>query len=75
MPESSENYLVQAPDLPAPRQSRRWGQLYGAAAGLALAEAAAAAPGPVVIVARSALEADRIEQETGFFAANSLPVL
>jgi transcription-repair coupling factor (superfamily II helicase) len=75
VPESSENYLVQAPDLPAPQQSRRWGQLYGAAAGLALAEAAAAAPGPVVIVARSALEADRIEQETGFFAANSLPVL
>jgi transcription-repair coupling factor (superfamily II helicase) len=75
VPESSENYLVQAPDLPAPQQRRRWGQLYGAAAGLALAEAAAAAPGPVVIVARSALEADRIEQETGFFADNSLPVL
>ncbi len=75
VPNTSDNFLIQAADLPSPLQRRRWGQLYGAAAGLALAEAAAAAPGPIVVLARSALDADQIEQEIGFFAANSLPVL
>ncbi len=75
VPDSPDIFLIQPADLPAPHKRRRWGQLYGAAAGLALAEAAATAAGPVVVLARSALEADRIEQEIGFFADNSLPVL
>ncbi len=53
----------------------RWGQLYGAARALALADHAAAAPGPVLVVTAAAADAERLAAELSFFAAADLPVL
>ncbi len=52
----------------------RWGRLYGAAAALCVAEAAAAAPGPLIVLAPSAREAESFGDEVGFFAGPALPV-
>jgi transcription-repair coupling factor (superfamily II helicase) len=58
------------PLLPSRAQlSVRWGQLYGSAASLWLAEAARKASGPLLVVAADALHTARIEEELGFFCA------
>jgi transcription-repair coupling factor (superfamily II helicase) len=54
-----------------PNKSRlevRWGQLYGSATSLWLAEAARKASGPLLVVAADARQASRIEDELRFFA-------
>jgi transcription-repair coupling factor (superfamily II helicase) len=64
-----------APRLPSAEAPRvKWGQLYGAAAALAIAEAAATAPGPLLIVAQNSREAESLGEEIGFFAGATLPV-
>jgi transcription-repair coupling factor (superfamily II helicase) len=56
------------PLLPSKAQMQvRWGQLYGSAASLWLAEAARKASGPLLIIARDARQASRIEDELRFF--------
>ena len=52
-----------------------WSGLAGAGAVLRLAEAAAAANRPLLVVAPDAAEATRLEQEFAFFAPAGLPVL
>ena len=53
-----------------------WGQLYGASAALALAEAAQVSPAPLLLVAADAREAERFTQELRFYlGAAPLPVL
>ena len=47
----------------------RWGQLYGSASSLWLAEAARKASGPLLIVAADAREASQLEDELRFFSA------
>ena len=53
----------------------QWGQLYGAAPALAIAEAAARHSGPVLVLARSPRHADQLAGEIGFFAAATTEVL
>ena len=54
--------------LPGPQDPQvRWGQLYGAAQSLAVAQAATRYPGLVCIVTNSAAAADRLERELRFF--------
>ncbi|MCZ8131359.1 MAG: transcription-repair coupling factor [Steroidobacteraceae bacterium] len=60
------------PNSTAPRAL--WGQLYGAALALVLAEAARRHDGPVLVIAASTREAERLAGELAFFAAGSLPV-
>ena len=57
--------------LPAAAEAVRWGELYGSSAAFFLAEAAAAATAPLVIVAGSGREADQYLAELGFFAGRS----
>ncbi len=52
----------------------KWGKLYGAAAALAIAEAAAKAPGTVIVVTRSSRDAEALSEEIGFFAGTTGPV-
>ena len=52
----------------------KWGRLYGAAAALALAEAAATAPGPLIVIARNSREAEQLSDEIAFFAGPGLSV-
>ncbi len=47
----------------------RWGQLYGSATSLWLAEAARRASGPMLVVAADARQAGRLEDELRFFSA------
>ena len=51
-----------------------WGRLYGAAAALSVAEAAAAAPGPLVVLAPNAREAESLSDAVGFFLGKTCPV-
>ncbi len=53
----------------------RWGELYGGALSLALAEAARRHEGPVLVLAAGAREAERLGDELRFYAAAELPVL
>ncbi len=55
--------------LPAAGESVRWGELYGSSAAYFLAEAAASAAAPILIVAASGREADQLQAELAFFAA------
>ena len=56
------------PLLPSKAQLHvRWGQLYGSATSLWLAEAARKASGPLLVIARDARQASRIEDELRFF--------
>ena len=48
----------------------KWGKLYGAAAALAIAEGAAQAKGPLVVLAQSSREAEALGDEIRFFAAS-----
>jgi transcription-repair coupling factor (superfamily II helicase) len=52
----------------------KWGQLYGAAPALALAEAAPNASGPLIVIARSSREAETLSDEIRFFAGPNLSV-
>src|SRR5271155_275524 len=52
----------------------KWGKLYGAAASLAIAEAAATAAGPIIVIAQSAREAETLSEEVQFFAGPGLSV-
>jgi transcription-repair coupling factor (superfamily II helicase) len=47
----------------------RWGQLYGSATSLWLAEAARKASGPLLVIASDARQASRMEDELRFFCA------
>ena len=49
----------------------RWGKLYGAAAALAIAEAAAEAPGPLIVIAQNSRDAESLGDEIRFFAGSS----
>ena len=56
------------PLLPSKAQMYvRWGQLYGSALSLWLAEAARKASGPVLVIAHDARQSSRIEDELRFF--------
>jgi transcription-repair coupling factor (superfamily II helicase) len=58
------------PLLPSKAQLRvRWGQLYGSATSLWLAEAARKASGPLLVIAANARQASRMEDELRFFCA------
>jgi transcription-repair coupling factor (superfamily II helicase) len=63
----SETYLV------------KWGKLYGASPALAIAEAAAIASGPLIVIAPSSRDAESLSDEIGFFwdggAAKTFPDL
>jgi transcription-repair coupling factor (superfamily II helicase) len=52
----------------------KWGKLYGAAAALAIAEAAAKAKGPIIVIAQSSREAEGLGDEIRFFGGSQLPV-
>jgi transcription-repair coupling factor (superfamily II helicase) len=52
----------------------RWGQLYGSAASLWLAEAARKASGPLLVIANDARQASRLEDELRFFRDPQLTV-
>ena len=52
----------------------RWGELYGGALSLAIAAAAARHPGPTLVLAASAREAERLAAELRFFAPPQLPL-
>ena len=59
---------VLSPRLPAGRgERRRWTSLYGSSHGLAIAGAARAHPGPLMVVAPDAPAAQRLEDEIRFF--------
>ncbi len=63
------------PLLPDAATSRvRWGQLYGGAAALAIAEAALTSERPLLVIAAGAREAERLHDEIEFFIARQLPV-
>jgi transcription-repair coupling factor (superfamily II helicase) len=52
----------------------KWGQLYGSAAALAIAEAAAKAAGPLIVIAESSRTAETLSEEIGFFSSGTVPV-
>src|SRR5580700_10968958 len=63
------------PILPANSEHPvKWGKLYGAARALAIAEAAPAAAGPLLVIAQNSREAEALSEEIRFFAGPSLPV-
>jgi transcription-repair coupling factor (superfamily II helicase) len=65
-------------NLPLPGAAGRpsdWGQLYGSAPALAIAEAAARHTGPVLVLAGSPRQADQLAAEIGFFGGAGLEVL
>jgi transcription-repair coupling factor (superfamily II helicase) len=64
--------------LPLPEAAGRpldWGQLYGSAPALAIAEAAARHAGPVLVLAGSPRQADQLAAEVAFFGGPRLEVL
>lgn len=71
---SSTPLLLRPVDLPRSRESaQRWGQLYGSAVALALAETGRQSEHPLLVVCSDPRQADRLEGEIGFFAGD-LPV-
>ena len=52
----------------------RWGQLYGAATSLAIAQAARDAGTLLLVIAADAREAERLQGELSFFAPGEIPV-
>nr|VFK59753.1 MAG: transcription-repair coupling factor [Candidatus Kentron sp. TUN]VFK68195.1 MAG: transcription-repair coupling factor [Candidatus Kentron sp. TUN] len=78
MPMTTSNSSALSPPLPTrPGDRIRWGQLYGAAQGLAIVQAARAHAGLTVIIMPDTASANRLEGELGFFASNAhtLPLL
>ena len=69
----TEARLLDSP-APAPGAPLRWGELYGSALSLAVAELAAGSPAPVLLVAASPRDAARLQTEVAFFAGTGLPV-
>ncbi len=68
--------VLRRPDLPSTGASPvRWGGLVGESDALAIAETAARHPGPLLCVAPSARESDRLEASIRFFAGADTPVL
>ena len=59
---------------PTPGAQIRWGELYGSSLGLAVAELAAVAASPVLMVAASSREAARLRTEIAFYAPPGLAV-
>src|ERR1022692_3939024 len=58
-----------APRIPTPDAPLiKWGKLHGAAPALAIAEAAANASGPLIVIAPSSRDAESLSDEIGFFA-------
>ena len=55
--------------LPEPGETVRWGELYGSSPSYFLADVAATAPGPILVVAGSGREADQCLAELRFFLA------
>ena len=63
------------PLLPAAASTPvKWGQLYGAAPALAIAEAASNAPGPLIVIAETPRAAETLSEEIGFFSSGAMPV-
>jgi transcription-repair coupling factor (superfamily II helicase) len=52
----------------------KWGRLYGAAPALAVAEAAAKAAGPLIVIVETPRAAETLSEEIGFFSGGALPV-
>src|ERR1700692_3983294 len=52
----------------------KWGKLYGAAAALAIAEAATLARGPLIVITQNSREAESLSDEVRFFAGSGLHV-
>src|SRR3984885_13901182 len=52
----------------------KWGRLYGAAAALAIAEAAAQAPGPLIVITQNSRDAEALSGEIRFFAGAGMIV-
>ncbi len=61
--------------MPAASQAVRWGELYGSSSAYFLAEAAATAGAPLVVIAGSSREADQFLSEFRFFLSGRQPVL
>jgi transcription-repair coupling factor (superfamily II helicase) len=66
--------LLSPPRPAGPGDLVLWGQLYGSALSLAVAEAARAHDGPVLVLAATSREADQLAGELRFFAGGDLPV-
>jgi transcription-repair coupling factor (superfamily II helicase) len=67
--------LLVDPGLPTADSPRiKWGKLYGAAAALAIAEAAAKAAGPLIVITQNSRDAESLSDEIAFFAGTGLPV-
>jgi transcription-repair coupling factor (superfamily II helicase) len=67
--------MLLGPGLPtADSPHIKWGRLYGAAAALAIAEAAAKAAGPLIVVAPNSRNAESLGEEISFFAGTAMPV-
>src|SRR5579862_1563027 len=63
------------PILPTPQLPVvKWGKLYGAGPALAIAEAAAKASAPLIVIAQNSREAEGLSEEIGFFASARTPV-
>ena len=63
------------PPLPAAGSPLvKWGRLYGAAPALAVAEAAAKAAGPLIVIAETPRAAETLSEEIGFFSSGTMPV-
>ena len=52
----------------------KWGRLYGAAAALVIAEAAARAQGPLIVIAQNSRDAEALSDEIAFFGGTGLAV-
>ena len=61
--------------LPSPGERRAWGRLVGASAALAVAEFAANADAPILLLAEDPRQADQLEAELHFFGGPELDVL
>jgi transcription-repair coupling factor (superfamily II helicase) len=75
MPDKPTTVLAAA-SLNLSQREQRWGRLYGSSPSLALAEAAAALEAPLLVVAASSRDAERLTAELRFYLGTSpLPVL
>ncbi len=70
---SASPALLSSP--PAPGDAHGWGSLIGASLSLAVAEFAARANAPVMVLAEDARRADQLEAEIRFFAGDTFDVL
>jgi transcription-repair coupling factor (superfamily II helicase) len=70
----ASRHVLQIPPVP-PASPSGWGQLYGSAPSLAVAELAQLAAGPVLVVTPEPQAADRLRDEIAFFAGDSVEIL